>query len=725
MGGEISPSVEQRIIGGDRRSSNELTAEELIQFSRSQTLQLIDRSIGFLISLSINGRGWIRRRDRGQGGRRFRWRGEGERQRSMQAPDTSPGFNKGHRGSQGSESHPNSGHQQHDSRQNHQVAGQGSQRRRSRRPVPGLDALGFHFQLEVRPVPFTDEGCQLEVLPPAPARLKELEQGEEQQGLKREPCEGQVEQEEKGWPQEGEESTPIKGESFPAKDSGVKVGEAEEALGDRSDVASSSSGVVGAVSARGASLSAVAHEASLMLGSGVILGPLALATTAFGTPVVFNAINLLGVRLTILGGCPLASSSSGRGIAIARVARVAGVARVAARGATIGAILLVVASSTTATLIVVSTRIVVSSVVVVVVVSGARVGIVSAIGRIVASGPKLLIKLSHSGIELVDSVQQGVFRRRSLDSSTPLLGVSEFTEQLAAFIQQVAKVDPVGHGGDHSGRLASRLFEELIDLGPTAHEFNLEVHDRGRGENIDDGQEMEAWKLLILLELDEDCLSRVTVGANIFPFELGEGKGLELFNQELGALEGVTLHFSHNHHPQDRATGTEGQLGTEGSLQLVIKGVGQPEGGFTQGSFLESVKGTIGNHLGHVVGHFLFGESGVEGEQFHGTGAIRLGSSHVEDSVHSARLHVGESFISKGSKGEIRISPFELGCKAFSALNIASDLSLGFKIPEAQWSRRTQESRSIKGFIGRATNPSSSAKPATEHGSSRWLRSSG
>ena len=126
-----------------------------------------------------------------------------------------------------------------------------------------------------------------------------------------------------------------------------------------------------------------------------------------------------------------------------------------------------------------------------------------------------------------------------------------------------------------------------------------------------------------------------------------------------------------------------------------------------------------------MVGHFLFGESGVEGEQFHGTGAIRLGSSHVEDSVHSARLHVGESFISKGSKGEIRISPFELGCKAFSALNIASDLSLGFKIPEAQWSRRTQESRSIKGFIGRATNPSSSATLATEHGSSRWLRVSG
>ena len=69
MGGKVSPSLERGIIGGDRRASNELTAKELIQFSRNQTLQLIDKSNGFLIALSINGRVWIRRRGREQGGR--------------------------------------------------------------------------------------------------------------------------------------------------------------------------------------------------------------------------------------------------------------------------------------------------------------------------------------------------------------------------------------------------------------------------------------------------------------------------------------------------------------------------------------------------------------------------------------------------------------------------------------------------------------------------------
>ena len=122
-------------------------------------------------------------------------------------------------------------------------------------------------------------------------------------------------------------------------------------------MASSSSRISGAISARGASLSAVAHEASLVLGSGVILGPLALATTAFGTPVVFNTIDQPGVGLTILGGSPLASSSSRRKIAIARVSGVA-TTRGATVGATIGAILLIVVSSTTAMLIVVSTRVV-------------------------------------------------------------------------------------------------------------------------------------------------------------------------------------------------------------------------------------------------------------------------------------------------------------------------------------------------------------------------------
>ena len=51
---------------------------------------------------------------------------------------------------------------------------------------------------------------------------------------------------------------------------------------------------------------------------------------------------------------------------------------------------------------------------------------------------------------------------------------------------------------------------------------------------------MEVWKLLILLKPNKDCLSRITVGANIFSFELGKGKGFDFFNQELSGLERIT-----------------------------------------------------------------------------------------------------------------------------------------------------------------------------------------
>ena len=59
--------------------------------------------------------------------------------------------------------------------------------------MPGLDALFLHLYGECRPVPFTDEVGQLEVLPPTPSSLSQFEDSVEEQRLRGEPCEGQVE----------------------------------------------------------------------------------------------------------------------------------------------------------------------------------------------------------------------------------------------------------------------------------------------------------------------------------------------------------------------------------------------------------------------------------------------------------------------------------------------------------------------------------------------------
>ena len=420
-------------------------------------------------------------------------------------------------------------------------------------------------------MPITDEVGQLEVLPPTPGRPGQLEESECEQRPKGEPSERQVEQEEKGWPQEGEDPSPVKGEAFLAKESflDVKVRQGEETLGNRGNVACRTPTIGGATVGAIVAITAIFHETILVLGSGVIFGPLASSTTAFGAPVVLNSINHLGVGFTIFGSRPL-SRASRRGIASA-IATTIG----ATISTTIGA--LWIASAIAATWIVVSrSRLWIVG-------SRSRLWIVVSRRRIVACGSELLVQLSNPSIELFDSVHQSLFRSGSVFASTPFLGCSEIFEVGSGFIQKVTEMDPIGQGGNNRRGLPRGVLDEGVDSSTTAHPVDFEIHHRGIGEDIHNGEQVEAGKELILFQLGKHFLSSVTVGVDIFTFELSQSQLLEILSQLVSSLKGVTLHLSHNHHPQDRATGTEGHLGTERSFQSVIQGVSQPKGRFVQG----------------------------------------------------------------------------------------------------------------------------------------------
>ena len=131
-------------------------------------------------------------------------------------------------------------------------------------------------------MPITDQGCQLQVLPPTPQPFAELEDTDNQQGLKWKALKGTREQQTKQWPQEGEQAPPVKGDSFPARLSDLFRPLGKEGLsqggGDIGHANSGSSipiGVVGFFF-----LLLLLDEAILMLGSEVILGPSSLATVA-------------------------------------------------------------------------------------------------------------------------------------------------------------------------------------------------------------------------------------------------------------------------------------------------------------------------------------------------------------------------------------------------------------------------------------------------------------